>query len=382
MNRAHRILVLALVCALATATLNGAGMADRYSRASLFFSYYGWTADYGQLETSLNQTVSGLSLNHVASDKLELSLWSSLSANSLTAINDTEISLSAFNDVRLAGNYYLSNRLVVLGLNVNLPTGKKELSGAEYGILVSLADNARKYVVRRLGQGFNVGAEAFVRPEVGQARFIAGGGFLMRGPYQVLAADNNDYNYGDEIYGRVGIMREAAPTGYGLTIELRMYGKDTYGDGSDNEVFQAGNTIAVGGHLTHQGELRFRLALQYLMRSKAKVLGAGAPGLSEEAFKSGRDELLLAATVGKLLNPKLQLLGTGEFKSVSENEYAETGAGYRPKASYVGFGGGLGYQFSVGVSGSVMATYYFGTVADDIDQTGLGLVLALTYRYW
>ncbi|MFH2057091.1 MAG: hypothetical protein ABIJ61_14120, partial [bacterium] len=98
--------------------------------------------------------------------------------------------------------------------------------------------------------------------------------------------------------------------------------------------------------------------------------------------KSGRDEMLLAASIGKLVTEKLQLMGRGEFKSVTENEYAETEAGYRPKASYVGFGGGFGYQFSLNVSGSAMASYFVGTVDDNVDLTGLGLTLALTYRYW
>ena len=67
---------------------------------------------------------------------------------------------------------------------------------------------------------------------------------------------------------------------------------------------------------------------------------------------------------------------------MSENDYDEAAGAYRPKASYVGFGGGFGYQFGLNVSGSLLGTYYVGSVAEDNDLTGLGITVALTFRYW
>lgn len=376
-----RRLVLMAVCLslMLASTLFAAENSRRYSRASLFFSYDGWKEDFSGYDNSLNQSVSGFRLHQVVNERIELGVWSSLSSNSLTDINSDKTTLTSLNDTRLTGDYYFPNRVAVIGVSLNLPTGKKKLTEEQYAILLSLADNSRKYVERRLGQGFNIGAEAFVRPQVGEGRFIAGGGFLHRGAYQILEMDPAKYQYGSELYGRVGLVRDPQPVGYSLIVEMRTYGKDKY-DGT--EVFQAGNTIAASGVLTVQGEWRVVLAAQMLIRGKAKVPASGTGTFSEEAVKSGRNEMLFSGSIGKLLNAKLQLLGRGEFKSVSENDYALTDVGYRPKSHYVGFGGGLGYQFNLNISGSAMATYYVGKVDDNNDLTGLGLLFALTYRYW
>ncbi len=378
----RKIYILLIVCVALSAfavQAFGAAWSERYSRASVFFAHNSWQEDFGAADASLNQSVSGFSLQHVAGEQFEFGVWSSLSSNTLTDFKDDETSLSTFNDIRLTGDYFLADRSVVVGVSVNLPTGKKELNAEEYAVLLGLADNSRSYVVRRLGQGLNLGGEVFWMPLVGEAHLTLGGGYLYRGAYRVLAVDDADYQYGSEFYGRLGLSRAPQSVGFGIALEVRAFGKDNY-DGL--EVFQAGNTVAVTGHLRFIGEWRGSIGVGLLIRSKSKIAATGTASLTEEAAKSGRDEMRFYATIGRMLSEKLQLLGRGEFKSVSENDYDEAAGAYRPKASYVGFGGGFGYQFGLNVSGSLLGTYYVGSVAEDNDLTGLGITVALTFRYW
>jgi hypothetical protein len=383
----RKISILLIICVALSAfavPAHGAVWSERYSRASLFLTHQSWDEETNNnfLVSSLGQTVSGLNLNHVVSEKLELGLWSSLTSSSLDSdyfIGTSDVSLTALNDVRLSADYFAAERLIQIGVSLNLPTGKTELDLDEYLLLLGLADNSKKFIVRRLGQGFNVGGQAFLRPLLGEVRLIAGGGFLYRSAYQVLADDRANYKYGNEFFGRVGLERSPAPVGFRATLEFRAYGKDQF---SGTDIFQSGNTIAVSGSLRFVGPWRGTIGGGLLTRSAAKIALAGLAELTEESAQSGRNEMKLYATIGRMLSDKFQLLGRGEFKSVSENDYDENATAYRAKASYVGFGGGFGYQISLNVSGSVLGTYYVGSVDEDNDLTGLGLTVALTYRYW
>jgi hypothetical protein len=352
---------------------------EHYSRATLFFNFANWEESLDTFDQTLGQSVFGLSWQHVAGDKLELGLWSTLSNNSFEGVTGDDISISSLNDTRASGTYYFADRNFSASMSINLPTGKTELEDDEFPILVGLTDNSKRFTVRRLGQGLNVGGELLARPQVEEWRLLAGAGYLYRGGYRVLASSDADYKFGNEIYGRVGVERDPLPVGFEAGLELRTYGKDEF-DG--DEVYQSGSTIGATASLRYREEWSGAVGVRLLMRSKARIASATNGALNEEAYKSGRDELQFFGAASTPVAEKAQLLGRFEYKNVSANEYDETDPLFRSSANYLGLSARGAYQFSLFVSGSILAGYYFGTVGDDNDLTGINIIAALTFRYW
>ena len=123
------------------------------------------------------------------------------------------------------------------------------------------------------------------------------------------------------------------------------------------------------------------MGLVYLTRSNAKLPEAGSTALTEEIYQSGRDEFTAYLSGVFPLNEQLQAIGRLEYRDLSANQYDPTAGQYRPATNYFGLGGGAGYSFSPMLMGSAVVTYYSGETNDSNDLTGLGVAMALTFRY-
>lgn len=371
--------------------------AEERNSVSLFYSYLHWKTDLSQATTDdgtldlevasatdykTKQGVFGLSATGVLSNRLHVDLRGTLASTTTEADfrnsdDNFKKSLSSLNDTRLQFSYSFGDGKGMGTLFFNLPTGKRKLTSEEYSLTIDIADVARKFVVRRYGQGLDIGIDWYAMPQWGNVGLTAGGGYLYRGKYQPLAADDREYKYGDEIFGALGLNVSSTPVGGSLGLSVRHYTKDKY---DDNEVFQAGIATTLNGSLTYSDAFDLAVGASLLLRGKAKVKSSGDQILSDEAQKSGRNQLLLFTNAAFPTSEKMRILGRLEFTNVSANDCSRDSLEFLPKSHYLGLGGGVGYALTEALSASTLVSYYTGKIDSDLDLTGLGLTFMLTLQ--
>lgn len=352
-----------------------------YSHASLFYVYNTWTESLpDDTEFKLGEGVFGLKLHQLLGENVVFDLWGSFASAKYSDDADQDASLSSINDTRAALTLFLDDRNWSLAAITNLPTGKKELSPEEFLATAGLADNSRRYVVRRFGEGLDLGGELLYRPHTETMELQLGGGYLHKGKFQVLESDDAKYKFGDEFHGTAAIVTTGDPVSVRGGVTYKMYLKDQFGD---IDVFQAGPSLIVDGRLAYNNGIQGIAGIAVVSRGKGEVPeGASGEDFVEETEKSGRNEVAFDAGVVIPAGERLGILGRLEHLSVSANDYEDSDPRFRPKGSFTGFGGGASYQFSLYVSGSLLATYYTGSAGEDNDLSGLGITTVITLRYW
>lgn len=354
------------------------------TRISVYYILNGWKTEYtgppqqdtSGVEGKLNQDVFGLSVGFAPSDRFSLDVNGAYSSTSLTPAGEGAFKLSSLNDTRLRGTYYVADRKGSISVYTNLPTGKRELTDSQYVVSAQISDISRKFVVRRVGQGLDIGTDWYALPQFGSVILQIGGGYLYKGKYQVLKGDSLKYKYGDEISGRIGFATDTSPFSASGNVTLRYYTKDKLGD-QDN--FQAGVATSFGGMVSYSDAFDVYVGVNLLNRGKSKAVDS-LNTLSEEAYKSGRNELLFYTGGSYPITPELRLLANLEYLSISANDYPATELKFRPKSHYLGIGVGPSYSLTDALSAGGMATFYTGKIDDDYDLSGFGLALILTFR--
>ena len=370
---------------------------EEYNRVSFYYVYQNWKLDLPQnrivqgmpiadssylKDQKVNQGVLGLSATGVISEKFHIDLGGTL-ANTTSryefaaSANNSEQKLSSLNDTRLRLTYTFAEGKGAGSVFFNLPTGKRELTTSQYGVTSAIADISRKFLVRRYGQGLDIGVDWYALPRWGDFGLDVGGGYVHHGKYQVLKDVTKDYKYGDEIFGKIGFDIYSRPLGGSLDVNARYYTKDKY-DGK--EIFQAGISTTISAAIIYSDAFDLQLGGAMLIRGKAKVRSASEGVFTDESVKSGRSELLIYANGSVPATEKLRVLGRLEFQNVGANDYNQSDLQYQPKSHYLGFGGGLAFALTNAFSASSLVTYYTGKIDSDNKLTGLGIALVLTFR--
>jgi hypothetical protein len=359
----------------------GATWSEDYSTLSLFYSLDSWKEKIQGVDSKLGEQVFGLRLRHWVNPHAVVDLWSGATALGLTVGSADKQTLSGVNNTRVKATAYFFDRVFSASAMVNLPTGKTKLTSEEYMLAVGITDVARRYAVRRLGQGFDYGAEFFLYPKLENVTVQLGGGFVINGSYQVLKSNDIKYKYGQQVYFAGAADYQTNVVGFAGGLRVATYGSDKYGS---QEVYRAGTTILLNARVYDAQMQKWAAGFELLNRGKAKI-SEGAGPLVEEADKSGQNEFWIYGNGSLPVNDQLRILGRLERKSVGKNSYPTDSPYYRPNASYYGIGGGFSYQVSLSLSLTAMGTYYSGKVhaiEADHDLTGVDAVVLLTYRYW
>ena len=380
MKNSILVLAIALVSQVALAE------SPQNSQATIFFLHNNWTAKASNQGNKLktSEGVFGLSAVLARSDRFAFELDGTLANAKIDPDGSESLKLSSLNDTRVAGTFYSAKGLTSFTAFANLPTGKTKLDDEQYNVASVLADNSQKFLVRRFGQGLDIGAEGMLHPKAGNMTFHLGAGYLLKGKFQARKDDTEKYKFGDEISAMAGLGYQQDKIAFLLDGGFVVYMKDKVGDA---EVFQAGTATTIRGSVSYTDKLSLVTGVALLMRGKGKVQGsASSSDLVDEAERSGRNEFLWFGGVGYPVNEKLKLNGRIEFQNFSENDYADDTPLYKPKSNYIGIGGGGSYALTPNFFASTMVTLYTGKIdgpantSMDADLSGLGLVLALTYR--
>ncbi len=380
MKKTIIILSIITLC-LPVATAMGATWSEDYSTLSLFYSLDSWKEKFSGVDSKLGEQVFGLRLRHWVNPHAVVDVWSGATALGLTVGSADKQTLTGVNNTRVKGTAYFFERIFSAAAILNLPTGKTKLTSEEYNLAVGITDVTRRYAVRRLGEGFDYGAEFFLYPRLERVSVRLGGGFVNKGSYQVLESNDTKYKFGQQVYfsGAADYQRNAL--GFAGGLRVTTYGSDKYGS---QEVYRAGTTLLLNARVYDAQMQKWSAGFELLNRGKAKISEGTGP-LVEEADKSGRNEFWIYGNGSLPVNDQLRVLGRLERKSVGKNSYPTDSPYYRPNASYYGIGGGFSYQVSLSLSLTAIGTYYAGkvhAVEGDHDLTGVDAVFLLTYRYW
>jgi hypothetical protein len=358
----------------------GARWAEEYSKVSVFYLYHSWEESHDDADEKISEGVFGLKAHQVFTPRLTVDFWGALTSAGYSPAADgqAEINLSSLSDTRIKGTYYFYERLLCAVASVNLPTGKTSLDDDEYLLAIAVADNSRKYIVRRFGQGLDLGAGIFLQPQQGNAEFRLGAGYLHKGKYQLREEPTTEYKFGNELYVIAAVEVAARPVGFSADLTLRKYSED---EADAVRVFQQGNTVRINGRISYLRQTQVAVGFGLLARGSAKILTAGGE-LTEESLKSGRNEVRIYLTGSHPLHPRWRGVVRLEYKQTTANDYPEDSTGYRPGGHYLGFGGGVNARLSLNWSAGLLATYYTGSMDNDHDLSGLGLAAVFTFRYW
>lgn len=357
----------------------------RSSQATIFYLLNSWKTKYDTGgEHKLKEGVFGLSAALQTSDRFLFELDGTLANATLEPDVEgvDDLTLSSVNDTRIAATFFSKAGLTSFTAMANLPTGKTKLDEEQYLIASSVADNSRKYLVRRFGQGLDIGAQGMVHPKAGNLAFHLGAGYMLKGKFQAREDDAEKYKFGDEISAMAGFGYQQDKIAFMADGSYTMYMKDKVGD---VEVFQAGAAMLLRSSISYIDRMTLTTGIAVLTRGKGKVQDASAGSeLVDEAERSGRNEFLWHGGIGYPIAEKVRLNGRLEYQNFSANDYGEDTPLYRPKSNYFGIGGGGSYAFTSNFFASTMVTLYSGKVdlSDNFetDLSGLGLVFALTYK--
>lgn len=378
MRRLTLFIIVGSVSLTATCPLFVRCMAAQSSRASLFYVYNSWKETAADSDVNLSEGVLGLTLRQWAGAKSFVEIRSTYTAASYDARQQTNVSFSSLNDTRLRGTHILGDRMARASISLNMPTGKKKLSSDEYRLAAAVSDNSRKLLVRRFGQGMDIGGELVLTPRKSTVDFQIGVGYLFTGSYQPLKEESAKYDFGNEYYGLIGIATTSQPVSLRADLKLKKHTADRY---RSKPVYQAGSTVILSTRLVYSDRHRLAVGATVLSRGIANIPAGEGEVLTEEAVKSGRGELTVTANGSLAATERLRVLGFTEFKRVTSNDYARGSGQYRPGASYVGLSAGIGYSFSPTMSGSFMSGWYSGKVDDNNDLRGFELTMVLSFRY-
>ncbi len=390
LNRTITLLLILSLALMAVAT-NADAARKESTRGSIYFLYNGWSTEYTGLgDFDIKQTVFGLNTVLMPSESFRLQIDGKLSGNSakgqatfLGMQGDADVSFSSINDTRVKATFFSANQATALSIYAGLPTGKTELSLEQYAIVTLLSDASRKYIVRRVGQGLDLGGEGLLLPHFGDVTLQLGGAFFYRGPYRAREIDTEDYKYGNEVHGIGGFDYDGRQVDFSGNVTVIYYFKDKYGD---EEIYQSGITQIYQVNVQYTDMFSLFAGGNFLIRGAAKLPNEQGGDFIEEQLNSGRNEMLIYGGGSYPVTPELSVLAQLELKSMSENEYPQNSFLYRPGSSYVGLSGGAGYRLTevVGISG--MLSYYSGSidgqagVIPDADLSGFGATIVMTVR--
>ena len=311
------------------------------------------------------------------------SLGLSIRSSQASADSDQLESISSIADTQLGLSYLLSRANIILNANINLPTGKTELSSDEFETTSLIGNNIFSLRIPNFGRGTNVSAVfTWAYPATEKLVLGLGASYQLRGSFRPLADLLEDYDPGDEILLTAGFdARLGATASLSTDVIFTLFGTDKVGD---EDVFASGSRIVVTTQLRkHIGFDEFRLLARY--RTKAKneqALILGQP-LAEEVDNSFGNQIEILANYRRRFSRKFY------GKVLIDGRFYQEAAGFRTFATTPGSAGitllgfGIGPELIVSrrVTVPITLKYFMGSFDNGPDVTGFeaGIGLQLSY---
>ncbi len=382
-----------ILCAVAlillTAPAVGQIIYGQPTTGDLRVIYSSWTADYGDYETSVSQFFTPVSGMIPLKDNLEMRFYSAMTSNNVdvTLASDgstEEFSLSGISDLRFQFNRSLSEDRMLVGLGLNLPTGKKELNAPdEWPVMQALSSNYLDFPIRRLGEGMGINLLFGGATYSGSARL---GGTIMyqiNGKYKPYEGDE-DYDPGDFLTVNGGWEKSGEKTSVSVNASYSIYGTDK-SDGQ--ETFKSGNSLSLSAAISSGSEnMKFTGAIGFLLRDRNTryTLDTTSTAYKEDQLKLYGNEFNIAggATIRMkneiVLTPHITFHSIGDDESIDYTDGSDTdGSG-----SIIGIGSGASRSIGEGINMDISMTFFTGSaLGGDVDLSGFQFGIGITATF-
>lgn len=208
-------------------------------------------------------------------------------------------SLEGMSDAQAALSYYQSigEGSVVVSLSTNLPSGKKELTEAEFATTTLISQDFYGFFVPVFGQGLNLSPGVTIAYPLGE-NVVGGVGFSyqLKGSFKPVADMLDDFTPGDEIMITGGLdFKVGSSWALSTNASYMMYQADELGAIT---VFESGDqVVATLQLLGNMGTNQARVIARY--RTKARsVLPAGDEAITAPRTIPEQAQLLGTYTLG------------------------------------------------------------------------------------
>jgi hypothetical protein len=292
-------------------------------------------------------------------ERFSLSLVTAYGRALVNQPDGSEPELSHFTDTLLSAAYTIPQLPLGLfcfaGVNVNLPTGKTQLTKTEEYAIVG--ENNDLFEVESFGEGLNIGVNLSVMRQFGKITVGVNGTYVYKGEYDpTKEIPDDDLDPGDQIL-------VAGVLNWEVSSQIKVSPLVTYSYFSVDKVngeenFQQGRTITVGSTLRYtRSPIGVTLSVQDSMPQKNKELVAGS--LETEPENSNTNTLSALLDVTYVHSQALALRAVGDIRYYEESERKDKGSGlpYSGKRIRYSFGPGVWYAVNKKISLSALAKY-------------------------
>jgi hypothetical protein len=259
---------------------------------------------------------------------------------SLTHTLDTKLNLSYV----VVGKFPVD---LLLGLDVNLPTGKTDLSAAD----LALIRDPEIVSITTFGEGVNVNPTISLAKEWGPWSAGLGIGYNVRRTYDVSTeAGLTDYDPGDILSLNALLQRECSRGYVGrLFGKFSRFGKDRL-RGAD--LFREGDYRMIGVGVSRAGSAwEADVNLRGTFRGKAEALSGGSPAAEPE--RSRGDEWSAEASVRHALRKDVTLSGSVRGLIVAENGYPAGATRHNGSKEKIALSIGCDRRFASGMAAGI-----------------------------
>ncbi|MHB8783755.1 MAG: hypothetical protein ACYDAX_10125 [Desulfobacteria bacterium] len=261
-----------------------------------------------------------------------------------------DLSLTHTLDTKLNLSYIVQGKLpadLLIGMDVNLPTGKTDLSSADLALIL----DPEIATVTTFGEGVNLNPTLSIAKEWGPWSAGAGVGYNVRRRYDVSTeAGLTDYDPGDILSLNVLLQREC-PRGYVGRVfgKFSRFGKDRL-RGAD--LFREGDYRMAGVGISRTGKAwEADVNLRGTFRGKAEILSGGS--LVTEPGRSRGDEWSAEASVRHALRKDVSLSGSIRGLIVAKNGYSGGASRHNGSKEKIALTVGCDRRFASGMAAGV-----------------------------
>lgn len=370
MNRIRLVILAAIAAALILGDASGQIVFGDPASAEARFVYQSWTID-----------------NSITGETRDLTQWyfpvfgfiplanqweihvSSATAGTRSDSSGTDASITGLNDTRIAVLHSMMENRLLLGLGINLPTGKTTLAPNQSGLAQLITSDFLNLPSKMYGEGFGYYAEAAFSEQFDRIILGVGAGFLLNASYSPVEGIES-YSPGNRLtVAGTAVYTHEFGSAYS-SLRHTMFGTSTQ-DGAD--VYKIGSIteFVLGTNMDYE-LFEINVGVRQLIRQADSRLVAGA--LREYEKSNYGNDLRFYSSFGYNLPGIGKPLLLIDYKIVSANGYEPGDDEYEGKANLFGVGAGFEKSASDRVSVSAAIKSHTGSADDDIlDLTGFEL---------
>jgi len=316
-----------------------------------------------------------------------LSLETAYISAHVTPDDEGEVSVSNMSDMLISASYTHSfaNRPLglIVGLDLNLPTGKERLSKREK--FAEAGQSNDLFEVDNLGDGLNVGMSLGIMGDIKELSAGIQGAYVVNGEYDSTRdTPDDDIDPGDQMLALALLGWQTSPR---LTLETFLVYSHFFPDTvMGQESFRAGNNLVFGTSIRYDRKpVGIALSLQGTMQGKNQELTKGALH-AERENSNGKDFFgLLNVTYRPFSKLILRVLGDVRYYGESDLKTEESGLPFESQRIRYAAGPGFVYALTEHISCDGLIKFFTmtqkpdATLAQEVTFQGINFDLGFTY---